>query len=132
MTKLVLIRGLPGSGKTTKAKSFAGCVHLEADMYHVKGNGEYCFDPSLIRDGHAWCKKTASILMCNGVDVVVSNTFTQLWEMEPYLDFADSIGADVEVIRMVGNYGNTHNVPEDIVERMKKRFESYEEERIVT
>ena len=131
MTKLVLIRGLPGSGKSTKAKTFEGYVHLEADMYHVRGGGEYVFDPNSVKDGHSWCKKTATILMCNCVDVVVSNTFTQLWEMEPYLAFAKSVGADVEVIRMVGDYGNVHNVPDAIIEKMKGRFETYKGERTI-
>ena len=37
-SELVLIRGLPGSGKSTMARAMTGFVHLEADM-HMMING---------------------------------------------------------------------------------------------
>lgn len=39
MSKLIVVRGLPGSGKTTFAKSF-GCFHVKNDCYHYHC-GEY-------------------------------------------------------------------------------------------
>jgi len=44
--QLVLIRGLPGSGKSTMAKALAksGFKHFEADTYHLNDEGDYCFD----------------------------------------------------------------------------------------
>jgi len=42
MSKLILVRGLPGSGKSTFAKTF-GCLHVEADMFYIVG-GKYRFD----------------------------------------------------------------------------------------
>lgn len=43
--KLVLIRGLPGSGKSTIAKALhkAGFEWFEADTYHLNDEGDYCY-----------------------------------------------------------------------------------------
>ena len=42
--RLILVRGVPGSGKSTfAAKVFPGAFHVENDMFHVK-DGEYRFD----------------------------------------------------------------------------------------
>ncbi len=119
--KLYLIRGLPGSGKSTYAKSL-DVFHIEADMYHVK-DGRYQFDPSRVKQAHEWCQQTCWNAMVKGMDVAVSNTFTQRWEMKPYLDFAKDTGHEVEVIVMNGNYGSVHNVPSEVLRKMAERWE---------
>ena len=58
-----------------------------------------------------------------GADVVVSNTFIKKWEYERYIDYAKTKGYTVNVVIANGNYGNTHNVPEEVVQRMKTNFE---------
>ena len=83
---LRLIRGLPGSGKTTLAKQY-NCLHLEADMYFIK-NGQYSFDKHQLQNAHQWCLLQTEIALKNNMDVVVSNTFTQLWELERYIKLA--------------------------------------------
>lgn len=121
MPKLIIVRGLPGSGKSTKAKSF-GIFHVEADMYFMK-NGEYKWYRTGLN--HKWCQNMVEQAMQREIDVVVSNTFTTLKEMKPYLDMAVEFGYCVDVIRCVGNFKNTHDVPEDTLEAMKHRFEYY-------
>ena len=44
MKKLIIIRGLPGSGKSTFAKSL-NCTHFETDMYFTDSEGNYNFMP---------------------------------------------------------------------------------------
>lgn len=74
---LYIVRGLPGSGKSTFAKSLGG-VNYEADMFFINENGEYNFDPSKLKDAHNWCRHKAMDSMKSGEPiVVVSNTFTQ-------------------------------------------------------
>lgn len=48
--ELLLIRGLPGSGKSTMAKEYAkaGYVHCEADQF-FEIDGQYRFDASKLR-----------------------------------------------------------------------------------
>jgi hypothetical protein len=57
--------------------------------------------------------------------VVVSNTFTQEWEMEPYFELAKKYGYKVFTVIVENRHGGTneHNVPEDKIEQMKTRFE---------
>jgi hypothetical protein len=128
-TTLYLVRGLPGSGKSTYAKGL-GCFHVEADMFHIR-NGVYRFDGSRAKLAHNWCQKTAFVAMEQGMDVVVSNTFTMDWETWPYVTFAEKTGHVVKIIRMTGEYGTTHNVPAETLENMKKRFQDIEGEEIV-
>jgi len=58
-------------------------------------------------------------------EIAVSNTFTQEWEMEPYLELAKTYGYKVFSIVVENRHGgiNQHGVPEDKLEQMKNRFE---------
>lgn len=125
MPTLTLIRGLPGSGKSTWAKAlsnFAG-VHIEADMFFENEEGEYHFDPKKIGEAHKWCQEMTEEYMDCGLDVYVSNTFTQKWEMEPYLKLAIQYGYDMDILVARGEYNSIHNVPQDVIDRMKSRWE---------
>jgi predicted kinase len=127
---LYIVRGIPGSGKSTFAKTLGG-IHIEADQYFVDLEGNYNFDGSKIKLAHEYCKsQTESWMKTDGDQVnvnkiVVSNTFTQEWEMEPYFELAKTYGYKVFSIivenRHIGT--NVHNVPEEKIEQMRNRFE---------
>jgi len=124
MKELYLLRGLPGSGKSTLAKSLGG-KHFEADMYFVR-DGEYQFDITKLKEAHEWCRSSVGGLMINEEPkLVVSNTFTQEWEMKPYFDLARNYGYRVYSLIVENRHGgvNEHGVPEDKLEQMKNRFE---------
>lgn len=125
--KLYLVRGLPGSGKTTFAKTLS-CAHFEADMFFVR-HGEYKFNGDKIRNAHQWCQKMVEACVKDGVEVVVSNTFTTLKEMEFYLNLGTI--ADVVIYRCDKDYGSTHDVPQDVIHKMKQRFVDYQGEILV-
>lgn len=125
--ELVIVRGLPGSGKSTKAKEILrdriDFSHLETDMWFTSPEGEYHYDPSCIKVAHEWCKREAKLCLRAGLSVVISNTFSQYWEMIPYLKLAHKYGARVRVITCTGNYPNIHRVPEDVIQKMRDRWE---------
>ena len=126
---LILLRGLPGSGKSTLAKVLVGdkdYCHKEADMFFVDSDGNYNFDPSKIKDAHDWCKEELEFYMgYEHSPVVVSNTFTQAWEMEAYMELAKSWNYRVFSIIVENRHDgvNQHSVPEDKLQVMKDRFE---------
>ncbi len=125
--KMVIVRGLPGSGKSTIAKQLIGnevhIKHFEADMYFMS-NGAYIFDHTRLKEVHQQCQADVKSALLIGYDVVVSNTFVKKWEIEPYLLIAKDIGCDVEVIVATGEYSNVHGVPKEVIERMKSNWES--------
>jgi predicted kinase len=130
MKELFLLRGLPGSGKSTLAKSLGG-IHLEADQYFIDANGEYKFDATKLKNAHNYCQTQCGAWM--GTDgaqvnvdrIVISNTFTQEWEMKSYYDMAERFGYKVFslIVENRHNGVNEHRVPADKLEQMKNRFE---------
>jgi ABC-type molybdenum transport system ATPase subunit/photorepair protein PhrA len=125
---LILLRGLPGSGKSTLAKLLADkdYCHKEADMFFVDRDGNYKFEPSKIKDAHSWCQDEVAFLMkYEHSPIVVSNTFTQEWEMDVYYKMAEKLGYRVTSMIVENRHGgkNEHGVPDDKLETMKNRFE---------
>ncbi len=121
--ELILLRGLPGSGKSTLAKLICN-QHVEADMFFME-DGEYKFDPTKLKRAHEWCQNRVRVWMMSGYNVVVSNTFTQEWEMEAYYKLAEQYGYRVHSIVVENRHEgvNQHGVPADKLEQMRNRFE---------
>lgn len=131
MTQLILIRGLPGSGKSTQADSMCrsnpNLLHFEADMF-FEATGTYVFDPAQLKTAHDWCYSNATFNLLGGKSVIVSNTFTQLWEMERYIALALSVEADITIVEMRTQYKSVHNVPDEKIEQMRRRWEPLSDE----
>lgn len=123
MKTLFLLRGLPGAGKSTLADSL-GIDYVEADMFFMQ-DGEYKFDGAKLKEAHEWCQDRVRKIMELGMSVAVANTFTQEWEMEPYLEMAEEFGYRVNSLIVENRHGgkNTHGVPEEALTRMRNRFE---------
>jgi len=129
--KLVLVRGIPGSGKSTwakaQAKAYPNATHREADMF-FEASGEYQFDPTLLGYAHEWCYSNTVFDLLSGKDVFVSNTFTKNWEMEKYIAIGVRLGCEITVVEMKTNYGSIHDVPEAKIQQMKERWENVSDE----
>jgi predicted kinase len=122
---LILLRGLPGAGKSTLAQQLGG-VHIEADHFFINLAGSYKFDPTKLKDAHAWCvSKTEHCMELSLENIIVSNTFTQEWEMENYYELAKQYGYTVHSVIVENRHEgvNIHNCPPETIDRMEARFE---------
>ena len=131
--KLYIVRGLPGSGKSTFALDLVGSDFLvcEADKYFMV-DGEYKFDGSKLKEAHESCRNLVETYMKDSLvndqfyrEIAVSNTFTQEWEMQAYIDLAKQYGYMVFTVIVENRHGgvNQHDVPDEALTRMRDRFE---------
>jgi predicted kinase len=130
---LTLVRGLPGSGKSTFANLITNKFSIcEADLFFYDKEGNYNFDGSRLKLAHVWCFNQVRTRMEDNKlnpqfypEIVVSNTFTQEWEMEKYYELAEEYGYKVFSIIVENRHGgvNQHGVPAEKIEQMKNRFE---------
>ncbi len=90
--RLVLIRGLPSSGKMTLSMEYQskGYRHFEVDqLYEV--DGKCHFNCKKLADGHARCLKKAPEALRAGAFVCVANVYAVADDIKPYTQLASTI-----------------------------------------
>ncbi|KAK3885567.1 hypothetical protein Pcinc_010233 [Petrolisthes cinctipes] len=132
---MVIMRGLPGSGKTTMAKRLKGRtgVILSTDDFFCDKQGNYTYDSSRIGAAHEWNKRrTIQRLQEDRSPVIIDNTNLQVWEMLPYVKLAVQYSYEVELLEVDTSWKlnpkelawkNMHGVPKDKITEMKQRYQ---------
>ncbi|XP_054066119.1 uncharacterized protein LOC128913098 isoform X2 [Rissa tridactyla] len=97
---LLILRGLPGSGKSTLSRILLGQSRdgmvFSTDDYFRQQDG-YTYNAAQLGDAHEWNQKRAKQAMEQGKSpVIIDNTNTQAWEMKPYVEVALEKGYRVE------------------------------------
>ena len=126
---LILLRGLPGAGKTTFAHLISehGKVPVFSidDYFTDPCSGEYRFDFRKNHLAYEQCFNRTRNALLEGVEkVIVHNPFVLGFELKPYLDLAQDMNVRVFVLT-VENYhgsGNVHDVPESSLVKMQEKF----------
>ena len=113
---MFFLRGAPGAGKTTMAERIRGCGScfiFETDNFFVDSinRHDYHFDSAFLGIAHSWNQGEVirACRDCPTVPVIVANTFTHNWEIEPYLKIAKAFKRRVYVITLRTEHDNVHN-----------------------
>ncbi len=151
MNRLIIGRGIPGSGKSTAVKvlqSEIGGIILSTDeivssTYRFKdGEGNWCekniylWNSDMVKESHYVNKMKCHTAMSKGISpIFIDNTNITFNEIEPYVLMAKNFGYQVEYILPNSSWKdnpeecfvkNTHNVPLEVIKRMAAKFENQE------
>jgi predicted kinase len=126
---LILLRGLPGSGKTTLAKLLSEDntypIFSVDDFFTNAETGEYVFNFSDNHLAYKQCELLAKDAMRQNISkIFVHNTFTLDWELEPYFKLANEFNYKLFIVT-VENYHNKINTHGVSLEQLQKMAEKY-------
>jgi predicted kinase len=126
---VILLRGLPGSGKTTLASLWSaipGAVVVSLDDYFTDAAGNYHFR---FQDNHLAYQqcidRVAEAMIHASPTIVVHNTFVYDWEMKPYLDLAKKYTYRLHVctVEKYHSSTNVHEVSQEQIEKMAEKYQ---------
>lgn len=144
-TSMIIMRGLPGAGKSYTAQTIRNyaddhceVISVSADDYFYNDRGDYRFDPSKLPQAHGECFRkavswaTATVLPTRSRLIVVDNTNISAWEVAPYMALAQAYAIPAYILtvdcgqeeRMKRNAARPldRRVPEVILANMAMRM----------
>ena len=141
---IILVRGAPGAGKSTFAQKLRDCIFqkhnritaiFETDNFFVDSinHHDYHFDSDFLGIAH-WWNQGEVIRCCRDcpeVPVIVANTFSQNWELKPYLEIAKAFKRPVYVFTLRTEHDNVHNVPEKTVQKHRLGMQDFTMDKFV-
>ena len=139
---LIIIRGVPGAGKSTAAEAIKQMINsiavpydthrrivaksFEADEYWHRPDNVYDFNAALLANSHAYCEGRVCEFLrgrdTNTKIAIVSNTTIKEQALNKYLDIAEEYSALSIIAKAEGDFESIHGVPEKTVERMRRNY----------
>ncbi|XP_028392960.1 2',3'-cyclic-nucleotide 3'-phosphodiesterase-like [Dendronephthya gigantea] len=136
---MFILRGAPGSGKTTVARAILEqakdqAIVCSADDFRYNENGEYVWQKEKLEETHNKCKKKAEEFAALGKpSIIIDNTNIRTFEVEPYMKIAQQYGYVVVLVEPKTPWKHQarelvkktpHNVP---LGTIFKRLEDFDE-----
>jgi predicted kinase len=132
-TQVILMMGLPGSGKSTwiKENTWGAVEVCSADHYHEEPGGEYVYKNELAGESHARCFDRFDWAL-GGVGhklhfLIVDNTNLTLAQISPYITVARQRYFDPRVVLINADHEaafdrNKHGLPGETFEIMVEQL----------
>lgn len=128
--RVIVLRGLPGAGKSTWLKKNAPLAEVcSADKFFEDADGTYNFDPKKLSEAHGYCMGRFHGLITNKAPLIaVDNTNLRARDFRWYCDLALDNGYKLEIVTLlvptdVAASRCTHGVPKEnyagLAERLK-------------
>lgn len=129
MSELIILRGLPGAGKSTLAQLISEenkyPVFSIDDYFTQPESGEYHFDFQKNHLAYRQCEEhTLHAMQRKEKKIILHNTFTLEWEMEPYFKMAAENGYRVHVLTVENRHHgkNIHDIPDEQIVKMAEKY----------
>jgi len=125
--KTIILRGLPGSGKSTVSAQFPDAIICSADHFFVGTDGVYRYDRAKIKQAHDACLRKFLSLLDSPAPLVVDNTNMTVAEIAPYYEASEAMGRETKLVTVkvpvaVSVARNVHSVPATVIEGMARRM----------
>lgn len=139
---MVIMRGVPGSGKSYLARKiidqtmngdYENHIFSSDDFFLNRRTGRYVYNRELIGQAHEFNQsRVAQRALSGWSPIIIDNTNVKLWEMFPYVNEGVRYGYTIKILEPNTSWSksagklamkNEHNVPKDKIERMLNDFE---------
>jgi predicted kinase len=134
--RLIIMRGIPGSGKSTVAQGLADKLDARVfstdDYWYREDPMVYKWDADKIGEAHQWNQDRTESAMKVGYDVIIDNTNLDQYAADPYIKLAKQYGYRISVVTVdtdiktciERNHARKpdRRVPDDVVLRMHEKL----------
>lgn len=129
--RLYIIRGIPGSGKTTYGNSLGCYCFNPNDQYSISG-GIYEYDDCLSKPASILCLSLCNMIMIHKKDIAICEVFLHISDMYDYIKRATMNSYDIVIVDCLCDLNdsfesNLHQVPMYKIQNMYNSFYQFPE-----